>query len=265
LPVDQGNRDHEPCEMARYDPALDQVLRPLVTDIRAVLGDDLIALYLYGSAVTGGFDAGVSDLDLVAITRRNVAEVDMSGLGRAHRKVVECDRAWADRLEIVYVARDTLSNGSGSQDQLAVIGPGEPFHLTGPASDWTQNWYLVRETGIALFGPSPSEVMPPISHAEFLAAVGRYLDYLRRQPSLAYAVLSACRAMRTIRTRRPCSKQEGAAWVRERMPEWAWLIDKALAWRLAGGSVGFDEDTREAASRFVELLADSSQVRSPTR
>jgi hypothetical protein len=236
------------------------VLSPLATDLRVVLGDDLVGLYLYGSAVAGGFDPGVSDLDLVAITRRPVADLDLPGLDGVHRKVVDRDRGWSDRLEIVYVSLDALAGGAGSRDPLAVISPGEPFHVTGPASDWLQNWYLARETGIALFGPSAADVMPPVSRPDFLAAVGRYLEYLRRNGDLAYAVLSACRAVRTLQTGAHCSKQEGAAWVRERMPEWAWLIAAALACRLSRGAVGFhDTPTREAAARLVALLADKAQ------
>ena len=259
--VDLINGDGEPSVMPReYDPALDQVLSPLVTALRDVLGDDLIGLYLYGSAVSGGFDPGVSDLDLVAITRRPVGDLDLSGLDRVHRKVVDRDLGWSDRLEIVYVARGTLAGGAGSRDPLAVISPGEPFHVTGPASDWLQNWYLARETGISLFGPPAAEVMPRVSRADFLAAVSRYLEYLRGHGALPYAVLSACRAVRTLETGIQCSKQEGAAWVRERMPEWAWLIDAALACRLSGGAVGFDDArTREAAGRFVDLLAVTAQ------
>ena len=39
------------------------LLDELVADIRGVIGDDLLGLYLYGSAVTGGFDPGASDID----------------------------------------------------------------------------------------------------------------------------------------------------------------------------------------------------------
>ena len=259
--VDRINGDGEPSAMPRaYDPVLDQVLAPLLTDLRGLLGDDLIGLYLYGSAVSGGFEPRVSDLDLVAIVRRSVADLDLSGLDRVHRKVVARDPDWSDRLEIVYVARGALAGGAGSPDLLAVISPGEPFHVTGPASGWLQNWYLARETGISLFGPPAPEVMPPVSHADFLAAVSQYLEYLRGQSAPPYAVLSACRAVRTLETGVQCSKLEGAAWMRERMPEWAWLIDAALACRLSGGAVGFDDvRTRKAAGRFVDLLAVTAQ------
>ena len=54
-----------------------------------------------------------------------------------------------------------------------------------------------------------------------------------------------------------CSKQEAAAWARERMPKWAWLIDAALRCRMSRGATGFDdEQSRAAAEMFIGLLAD---------
>lgn len=216
----------------RYTPDLAGVLRPLADDLRDVLGDDLVGLYLYGSAVSGGFDPGVSDLDLVTVTRRGVGDLDHAALDAVHRRVVERDPQWANRLEIVYVDERTLAD-SIWDDPVAVISPGEPFHLSGPAGDWRQNWYLVRETGVALVGSPPDELIAAISRDDFLAAVRAYLEYLRRADTLGYAVLSACRCARTLATGEPCSKQEAVAWARERMPEWAWLIDAALADRLS--------------------------------
>ena len=153
-------------------------LAPLVDDLRLVLGTDLVALYLYGSVVSGGFDPGVSDLDLVAVTRRAVVDLDLALLDAVHRRVIERDAQWTNRLEIVYVAESTLAGPIGD-DPVAVISPGEPFHLSGPASDWRQNWYLVRETGMALVGPPPDELIASISQEEFLRAVRAYLEYLR--------------------------------------------------------------------------------------
>jgi hypothetical protein len=241
-----------------YDPGLRPILEPLTHDLREVLGDDLAGLYLYGSAVSGGFDPGVSDLDLVAVTDRRVEDLDLTGLDSVHRRVVERDPSWLDRLEIVYVARGTLGGPIG-QDPVAVISPGQPFHVTGPASDWLQNWYLVRETGVTLQGPPPKDLIVPLAWTDYLVAVRAYLAYLQGSDPSSYAVLSACRALRTIETGAPCSKQEGAAWVRERLPEWAWLIDLALEDRRTRGQSGFDvAQTRTAARRFVELAAMST-------
>jgi predicted nucleotidyltransferase len=251
--------------MDRDHPALASLLEALVSDIRAVLGDELVGLYLWGSAVSGGFDPGVSDLDLVAVTSSEVGEIDLAGLERMHLDFVRRHPEWSDRLEIVYIGRTTLQSFRMSAGSLAVISPGEPFHVPveRPAA-WLQNWYLLRETGVTLYGVDAAAVVPPISRSEFVAAVVRYADEVRTRTndepssgSLAYAALTLCRALHNVRTQAHCSKQEAAAWTSEQMPEWAWLIDAALRSRLSRGTTGFDgEQTRAAAQRFVGLLAD---------
>ena len=236
-----------------HSRSVGQVLGPLVADLRGLLGDDLVGLYLYGSAVTGDFDEGVSDVDLVAVTSSEVVALDTGGLERIHEAFVLGNDVWRDRLEIVYVARRTLANMAAG-DSLAVISPGEPFHITGPAGDWLQNWYLLRETGVALAGPSPKCVVAPISTAEFLRGVKSYLGYLAAVEPSPYSVLSACRAARTLRTGHHCSKLAGAQWVSELMPEWSALIESAVEGRLA--RAGFaDPATQHSARRLVELLA----------
>jgi hypothetical protein len=240
------------------------VLEEVAAGVRAVLGDDLLGLYLYGSAVSGGFDRDVSDIDLVAVTAREVGSIDLDGLTQLHGAFADRHAAWDDRIEVVYIGRATLESFRTSHGKLAVISPGEGFHLSdGPVADWLQNWYLLRETGVPLYGPQPATFIPPIQWAEYVDALRRYADWLRAQHResatpgmLAYAILSLCRALRTVRQGAYCSKQEGAAWVREHMPDAALLIDEALATRRSRGQTGFaDAPSRAAASRLIDRLA----------
>lgn len=244
--------------------SVDKLLDALVSNIHAALGDDLVGIYLYGSYVSGGFDPGVSDVDLVAVTSREADQIDLAGLDRVHDDFVTLHPEWSDRLEVVYVGRAALRSFRTSDGRLAVISPGEPFHLRDDrVAEWLQNWYLIRETGVALFGPIATTLVPPISTAEFVAATAHYADQISRQGlsqatpgSRAYAVLTVCRALRTVETQTHGSKQEGAAWARELMPEWAWLIDAALRCRLSRGTIGFDDErTRAATEAFIALVA----------
>jgi hypothetical protein len=143
-----------------------------------------------------------------------------------------------------YVGRATLEAFRTSPGSLAVISPGEPFHVRDDrVAEWLQNWYLLRETGVPLYGAEAAATVPPIAWAEFVAATVRYADELRNRSRLgagggvlAYTILTLCRALRTVRTQTHGSKQEAAAWTRERMPEWAPLIDAALECRLSRGT-----------------------------
>jgi predicted nucleotidyltransferase len=243
---------------------VDELLDALVSGIQSALGDDLVGIYLYGSYVSGGFEPGVSDLDLVAVTARDADQLDLDGLERVHDAFVRLNPDWTDRLEVVYIGRAALGSFRTSAARLAVISPGEPFHLRDDAViEWLQNWYLIRETGVRLHGPRAASLVPPITMAEFVAAAARYAEQIAGQGlegatpgARAYAVLTICRALRTVETRTHGSKQEGAAWARERMPEWAWLIDEAQRCRLTRGDGCLDDErSRAGAGEFIALVA----------
>jgi hypothetical protein len=250
--------------MDRFGHPTSNLLDALTSAIHRVLGDDLAGLYLYGSAVTGGFDAGVSDLDLAAVTAPEVEALDLAGLERMHRLFEAQNPEWRDRIEVVYVGQTTLASLRTSTGSVAVISPGEPFHVRSDrVVAWLQNWYLIRETGRPLTGPPAEDLVPPIAWSEFVEATIQYADEVAKRSradvgdaTLAYTILTLCRALRVVRTQTPGSKQDGAAWVRERLPDWAWLIDASLTCRRSGGKTGLDDEaSRAEAETFIDLVA----------
>jgi len=245
-------------------PTPTEILEAFTSDIRAVLGDELVGLYVYGSYVTDGFDPDASDLDLVAVLASAVGEGHFASLGPLHDDFVRRHPPWSNRLDVVYIGRAALAGFRDGQGTFAVISPGEPFHLRTDVADWLQSWYLLRETSQSVVGVDAAELVPPITRAEFVTAMIGNLESLREHAGedpapgfLAYIVLTFCRALMTVRTDTEPSKPEGAAWTRKRMPEWAWLIDVALDCRHSGGRVGFDDaPTRAAALQFIDGVAD---------
>jgi Domain of unknown function (DUF4111) len=239
----------------------------LANGLQSALGSDLVAVYLYGSAVVGGFVADVSDVDLLVVTQLDLDAAVAERLEAFHSEFVKRHPGWDDRLELVYVGLDTLARFRAG-GALGVISPGEPFHLRDGVELWVSNFYLVRETGVTLFGPPPADTIPPVTWAEFLTEIRRYADEVRSRNlrsstpgNRAYCVLTMCRALATIRTDRPCSKQEGAALVRSWMPEWARLIDESERCRLSRGRSGLADDrVTDAAMSFVALVGDAIQT-----
>jgi len=242
----------------------DTLAEELTGGLRFALGSDLVAVYLYGSAVVGGFVTDVSDIDLLVVTQRDLDAAVAERLEAFHSEFVGRHPDWDDRLELVYVGQDTLAHfraGGG----LGVISPGEPFHLRDGVELWIGNFYLVRETGRTLVGPPPADTIPSVSWTDFLTDIRRYADEVRSRNlrnatpgNRAYCVLTMCRALATIRNDRPCSKQEGAALVRSWMPKWAWLIDEAERCRLSRGRLDLADDrVTEAAASFVALVGDA--------
>jgi streptomycin 3"-adenylyltransferase len=256
------------------------VVDDIVASLRGELADELAGIYLYGSMVVGGFEDDVSDVDLIAVTTVDASQLDLTKLGRMHDELVQIHSAWEDRIEIVYVGAATLRRYREG-GPVAVISPGESLHLVDGADLWLQNWYLARLTSAALVGPARETMFPAISLDEFVAAVARYATEVKDRSldsmgpgSRAYTVLTMCRAVRTVSTRNPCSKQEGATWTGRRYPEWRALIDGALTCRASGGRRGFDDPqttfdaalfVRQIADEIAEIAASNDQIQGRSR
>lgn len=59
----------------------------------------------------------------------------------------------------------------------------------------------------------------------------------------AYAILTMCRALYTLKYGEQVSKNHAALWVQQEFPEWASLMQNALSWREAFRDENVDHDT----------------------
>jgi hypothetical protein len=139
---------------------------------------------------------------------------------------------------------------------MAVISPGEPFHVIDAGIEWLTNWYFVQDYGLTLFGPEPTNFIVPILKEEFVQAVYDHAMFWKEhvkqtresRPYQSYAVLTLCRAVYTITNGEQVSKQKAAEWAKTQMPEWKDFIDEALYVRAHAG-----ETTKEEADRAFPL------------
>ena len=61
-----------------------------------------------------------------------------------HYDFVATNQKWDDRIEIAYLAVIALKTYRSHVSQIAVISPGEPFHVKEAGKDWLINWCVVR-------------------------------------------------------------------------------------------------------------------------
>ena len=243
------------------DAAADAFLSRLVDGLLQALGDQLFALYLFGSAATGNFEPGISDVDLAAIVKRELAPTELDALDRMHRELVAGTPEWDGRVEVVYVSSEGLWTFRDGTSAAARISPGEPFHSIEVDPTWLIDWYQLREIGVTLLGPLPTEVVPVISKGEYVDAVRRLIlawptDDLAMLGNQAYAILTMCRGLRTVVTGEYVSKREAARWASDLLPGYAELIRTALSWReQRRGATDDATPTRAAAAAFVAEVA----------
>jgi predicted nucleotidyltransferase len=243
---------------------VNQLLDSLLSQIQKTLGKKLVGLYLYGSLVSGDFDHESSDIDLLAATSSDIDDKEFSDLQEMQHDFVAKNKQWNDRIEIAYLSVTALKTFKSHTSQIAIISPGEPFHLKEAGNDWLMNWYLVREKGLTLFGPSPKTLIDPISKEEFIQAVqdhtkgwAEWIHHAHERKAQAYAILTMCRALYAYKNGEQVSKQQAALWAEQELPQWSALIKDALLWR----ATRHDEDVDHAATfpetlRFVQFVID---------
>jgi len=213
-----------------------KLLDLLLTKIRKVLGQKLKGLYLYGSLVWGGFDHSVSDIDLLAVTSDDVTKAEYDRLKEMHEDFARTHPAWNNRIDVQYASESGLNTFRTQSSKMAVISPGEPFHIIDAGVDWLANWFFVQDYGLDIYGPSSNQFLNPISKVEFLQAVFDHAlfwkDHVKQtrksRPYQSYAVLTLCRALYTVRYGEQVSKQKATDWAMSQLPEWAEFIREAL-------------------------------------
>jgi predicted nucleotidyltransferase len=227
--------------LVAQDTEIEALLGRLTDEIQRTVRASLVGLYVYGSLVTGDFDKSRSDIDLLAVVDSDVDGDTLDRLDMMHARFVEDYPAWEDRIEVAYVPAPALWNFRIRTDQIAVVSPGEPFHLKAAGKDWLINWYMVREVGVTLCGPPPRALIPEISQSEFVEAVRKqaaewkeWVYKMRTPGAQSYAVLTLCRALYSHTHGRQASKKRAALWAQARLPQWAPLIQQSSLWLSEG-------------------------------
>ena len=256
--------------LATSHPAVESLLVSIREAIAEVTGSSLVGLYLFGSLATGDFDADASDIDLIAVLHQRASERLAARLRRMHEDLARANPRWDDRIEVIYVSTRGLANCRTDMTTIAVISPGEPFHVVQAGRDWILNWYPAREDAVRLIGPPIDSLVPPIPRAEYVEEVRRSLvGFTTRiaddEPlgSQAYAILTMCRGLYAISFGERVSKRDAASWAQREFPQWADLVRQALVWRQRQWELGRQEGTATVAETrgFIAGMADLARER----
>jgi aminoglycoside adenylyltransferase-like protein len=242
-----------------------QVVRELTNTIDRTLGDSLVGVYLFGSIPAGGYYAGRSDIDLMAVVSDDISEQGLSRLNDMHAAFVSDHPDWDNRIEVGYVSTTVLRTLSGDpKGTIAVTSPGEPLHITEAGDGWVLNWHSVLAAGETILGPDPLSVGAPVSQEVFrrvlLRQIERWQNEVRERwiahsrSYQGYILLAVCRALYGLETGGTTTKEGAATWAETRFPEWADFIADALVWHRSDLT-----EPHATTVRFVDHVARLAQ------
>ena len=241
---------------------LDAYVEEVAGRVSAVVGDDLVGLYLHGSAAMDAFVPSRSDVDVLVVTRGALEEVTKRAVADAiSEAALPCPGVGLEMSIVTLGSVRTASDGPpfelhvNTQDHKVVDGAG---HAGDP--DLVAHFAMVRARGVAVLGPPAVDVIPPVDRSRLLRSLAEDLAWAIDGDLGGYTVLNACRGLRLAREGVFCSKPEGGRWALDEGIADANLVGAALR-RQAGADeeVNVDAAARLATRIREELLREAAR------
>jgi len=222
-------------------PTVNNLLRILIREHKAILTDGLVAFYLHGSLALGDFDIEDSDIDYLIVTRDEISAKAWEQLAAVKRRFQGSGIPLAMRLDGLFATE--VSVRCYQPDRLPLQN-GPIVHsqeLDAWGSQSVLDRYVVRNQGVVVSGPPPASLIDPISPADLRQAVratvneswASHLDENRIwffNPAFAHnAVITLCRVLYTLEHGDMVSKPTAITWARETLDaRWDLLIRQVI-------------------------------------
>lgn len=230
--------------------------------LAAALDGGLVGAYFVGSAALGGYVAGESDLDIVAVCDAPVPAELRPRIADALLPVT--DGCPARGMELTLYRRQVAASPpAGADFELNVNGGprmARSVHIDEaeePGFWYVLDWAVAHRFGVVIVGPPPGQVFADVTRDALLVAMRDSMRWHRaHEGATLYSVLNACRAWRFATEDVMGSKLEGAEWAKARWHD-PRLIDSAVVLRHGVAAELGPEQVDELLDHVEKTLSES--------
>lgn len=245
--------------MNQYKDLLDS----FVQQNRSILGNNLIGIYLHGSAVMGCFNDKKSDIDLLIVIKKDISDeikqlyMDM---------VVELNKqAPVKGLELSIVKKDVCNpfvyptpfelHFSNTHLNWYQSDPKDYVtKMKGTDKDLAAHFTILYHRGKTLYGEEIREVFSEISRADYFDSIWFDIENAKEEivDNPMYIILNLCRVLAYKKDNLILSKQEGGEWgLKNVLSKYTGLISEAIAEYQTGISMRLD---KALAKEYTEYM-----------
>jgi predicted nucleotidyltransferase len=216
-------------------------MQTLETELRTLLDENLLGIYLHGSLAQGGFQPARSDIDIIVVSEQGIEPVQQ-------RPIVEMLLRLSKApipLDIYFLAKSVIFPFQQPLPYDLHYNELQREHYQAMLrrDDWQNNRdqrdpmlsiYLavLHAHGIVLAGKPIAETLPVVPEQILRESLITATLVARdeRMQDLVSFVLNACRALAYLREGTLISKDEGGVWGEAHLPEqYSALIHQSLA------------------------------------
>jgi predicted nucleotidyltransferase len=216
-------------------------MQTLETELRSLLGENLLGIYLHGSLAQGGFQPARSDIDILVVSEQGIDTAKqrpiVEMLLRLSKAPIPLDIYFLNKSAIFPFQQplpyDLYYNERLRERYQALLRRDEWQNELDQRDPMLSIYLAVLHTyGIVLVGKPSAETLPVVPEQtvrdSLIAATLVARD--ERMRDLVSFVLNACRTLAYLREGTLISKDEGGVWGETHLPEqYSALIHQSLA------------------------------------
>ncbi|MBO4384915.1 MAG: DUF4111 domain-containing protein [Clostridia bacterium] len=242
---------------------IEKLLEAFVARSRAILGDDLVGIYLHGSSVMGCFNQLKSDVDLIVVVgkpvsfdaKREFMKMTVELNASAPPKGIEMSIVTASVLRpFVYPTPYELHFSAGHLDRYMLDPDAYIDFMHGTDRDLAAHFTVIRARGRAVFGAPIGEVFGEVPERDYIDSIRFDVECAKEDiaDDAMYLTLNLARVLAYLTEKRVLSKKEGGEWALAELPEeYRPLIRNALDEYLLGAAPAYD---KELAVRYAGYM-----------
>lgn len=248
----------------------EQQINETLTLLKDTLGDDLLALYLYGSSLLGGREV-YSDIDLFAVINHKTTRKEKTKLVKGllnisgiHTKLEKppIEITIVEKSEMHpwrYPPRFDFQYGEWLRPSFeqGIIEP--PSEMSDLAVIITQ----VRLLSKTLLGKDPENTLPVVPYKDFMRALIHDLDRLKTelQSDTRNVLLTYARIWSTLETNEIKSKPNAAEWAILQLPDALRPVMERAMSISSGKEIDYWEDLSKPVEAAAELMIEHIKAR----
>lgn len=230
---------------------------------RRVLGENLVGIYLHGSAAMGCFNPEKSDLDVIVIVQSAVEQAQrlefMQQLVRLNEQAPEkgfemsiVRREFCDPF--VYPTPFELHFSNSHLDSFRSDPEAYVTRKLGGDKDLAAHFTIINHYGKVLYGPSVQDVFGPVPKADYIDSiwydVENACEDILENP--IYMTLNLCRVLACLQDDQILSKKTGGAWGLKNLPQqYCPIVAAALECYESDQQMEIPEQDAAAFARFM--------------
>ncbi len=203
-------------------------LLTITSHCKAILGENLLGLYLYGSQGTTAFIPDKSDLDILGVVKNSIVESKKKELAQilGHSSLP----VPAAGLELLIVNKTEFLDYTGAPSYEFSLATGQTWgthtEYSGSSTNIPVYAELSRLNSKTLYGESAATFFDPVTRDKILTGILHQLqrhqvklESLHQDLDTEHYVLNAARALQYLQEGLFSSKNDGGSWLLKKEPQ----------------------------------------------